>query len=157
MQWLITAISLFSLGRADSQVLQRQNQGLSNPVWNNIVDVASSSPDVNSVTPLFWHIHKAGGTTLHDFWSSCLNLTLAAEVGVLDGHQMDQVRHIVDVEGCTSSTRGPNISRVPPTSGGKNSTWPLSRKMTGSMSMLTQPQMRVSSGLMLWVSKTRLI
>ena len=63
-----------------------------NPVWNNLLDVASPERYRQVATPLFWHIHKAGGTTLHDFLSSCLNLTLAAEVGVLSGHHDDQVR-----------------------------------------------------------------
>ena len=97
----ITSLVLL-LGRTDGQVLQRQIQGLSNPVWNNVVDVASSLDPNNSPTPLFWHIHRAGGTTLHDFLSACLNLTIAAEVGVLDGHEMDQVRRH-ECARCTSS------------------------------------------------------
>ena len=63
-----------------------------NPVWNNLLDVTETLHDRHTATPLFWHVHKAGGTTLHDYLSSCLNLTLAAEVGVLDGHNDDQVR-----------------------------------------------------------------
>jgi len=41
-------------------------------------------------TPVFWHIHKSGGTTLKNFASVCLNLTLASEVGIREGHINDQ-------------------------------------------------------------------
>jgi hypothetical protein len=77
------------------QQQRRWNHYPTNPVWDNLLNVASPERDRQVATPLFWHIHKAGGTTLHDFLSSCLNLTLAAEVGVLDGHQDDQVRRVV--------------------------------------------------------------
>lgn len=60
-------------------------------MWDNVLDVASPEREREDATPLFWHIHKAGGTTLHDLLSSCLDLTIAAEVGVLTGHQDDQV------------------------------------------------------------------
>lgn len=77
------------------QQQQRWNHYPTNPVWDNLLNVASPARDRQVATPLFWHIHKAGGTTLHDFLSSCLNLTLAAEVGVLGGHQDDQVQRVV--------------------------------------------------------------
>ncbi len=87
------AVLLGSLGGIHGQQLRNYNtkQGPTNPVWDNLLDVASPEQDRQDATPLFWHIHKAGGTTLHDFLSSCLTLTLAAEVGVLNGHQNDQV------------------------------------------------------------------
>ncbi|KAI2505910.1 hypothetical protein MHU86_8509 [Fragilaria crotonensis] len=85
------AVLLGSLGSINSQSLRiSTKQGPTNPVWDNLLDVASPEQDRQDATPLFWHIHKAGGTTLHDFLSSCLNLTIAAEVGVLTGHQDDQ-------------------------------------------------------------------
>ena len=132
-KWLIVIaiISPLFLGRSDGQVPQRQNQGLSNPVWNNVVDVASSL-DPNNATPLFWHIHKAGGTSLHDFLSSCLNLTLAAEVGVLGGHELDQVCRFV-------YQQGPNITldtykrECHNVGHNTNSTWPSWRTMAGFM------------------------
>jgi hypothetical protein len=87
-----TAILLGLLGSTNSQPLRNFEKQLStNAVWDNLLDVASPERDRQDATPLFWHIHKAGGTTLHDFLSSCLNLTVAAEVGVLSRHQDDQV------------------------------------------------------------------
>jgi hypothetical protein len=62
------------------------------PIWNHILPVLASSNDRAHATPMFWHIHKAGGTTVHDILASCLNLTVAAEVGVRNGHDTDQVR-----------------------------------------------------------------
>ena len=93
MQWLKTVVFLSSLCLIDSQLdklFGYQKQGPQNPVWDNLLDVASPERDRQNATPLFWHIHKAGGTTLHDFFSDCLNLTIAAEVGILDGHDMDK-------------------------------------------------------------------
>jgi len=40
--------------------------------------------------PLFWHIPRSGGTTLQDIFGSCLGLTIANNVGVLDGHNSDE-------------------------------------------------------------------
>jgi hypothetical protein len=80
---------------SSSQQLRNRYKHPTNPVWENLLDVASPERDRQVATPLFWHIHKAGGTTLHDFLSSCLNLTLAAEVGALSGHQDDLVRKVV--------------------------------------------------------------
>lgn len=44
---------------------------------------------------MFWHIHKSGGTTVKNFASVCLNLTLASEVGIREGHINDQVTVLV--------------------------------------------------------------
>jgi hypothetical protein len=62
------------------------------PIWNHVLPVSASADERAWAIPMFWHIHKAGGTTVHDILASCLNLTVAAEVGVLNGHDLDQVR-----------------------------------------------------------------
>jgi len=59
-------------------------------VMDHLLDVTANIEERQNSKPLFWHIHKAGGTTLHDFLSLCLNLTVAAEVGIKEGHDQDQ-------------------------------------------------------------------
>lgn len=63
-------------------------RGVDDPIMDHL---ASMSEEVTYYTPFFWHIHKAGGTTLHDFISDCLNFIVASEVGVLENHQNDEV------------------------------------------------------------------
>jgi hypothetical protein len=62
----------------------------------NVVDVGAHN---THATPVFWHVPKAGGTTVSDLLASCLQLTVAAEVGILGGHDMDTRLESVDVEG----------------------------------------------------------
>lgn len=87
-------LALLLVASVHSQLLRGGGgkEGPSNPVWNNVLDVHSSEQQRQLATPLFWHIHKAGGTTLHDYFGSCLNLTIAAEVGTTEGHGMETVR-----------------------------------------------------------------
>lgn len=42
-----------------------------------------------SVTPIYWHIYKAGGTSVKAVLTFCLDLTAASEMGVLKGHDQD--------------------------------------------------------------------
>jgi len=63
---------------------------LDNEAMNHLLDVTTRFEERQHATPFFWHIHKAGGTALHDYLSSCLNMTVASEVGVLEGHDQDQ-------------------------------------------------------------------
>jgi hypothetical protein len=72
--------------------LERQRNSLT-----NIVDVGARYHA--NTTPVFWHVPKAGGTTVSDLLASCLQLTIAAEVGILDGHLMDTKLEVVDIEG----------------------------------------------------------
>ena len=56
---------------------------------NKVLNVGDAR---DNVTPLFWHVHKAGGTTVQDLASHCLDMVVASEVGVLKGHDQDNVR-----------------------------------------------------------------
>jgi hypothetical protein len=49
-----------------------------------------------SITPFFWHIPKAGGTTVHQFVASCLRLRVASNVGTLFGHADDRTLQLID-------------------------------------------------------------
>ena len=42
-------------------------------------------------TPFFWHIPRSGGVIVKTLMSHCLKMTLAAEVGELEGHDKDEV------------------------------------------------------------------
>lgn len=42
-----------------------------------------------SVTPVYWHIYKAGGTSVKSVLIDCLDLTTAVNAGVLHGHDKD--------------------------------------------------------------------
>lgn len=46
-------------------------------------------------TPVFWHVSKSGGTTMVDIFSTCLNFRVAAEIGVLEGHDQDETLKVV--------------------------------------------------------------
>jgi len=50
-------------------------------------------------TPVFWHVPKAGGTTVHDLVADCLHYIVAAEVGILGGHDDDTELETVHVDG----------------------------------------------------------
>lgn len=50
-----------------------------------------TEPTKISDTPVFWHVHKAGGTTVVDIFSTCFGFVVAAEVGVLEGHGEEMV------------------------------------------------------------------
>mmetsp|Transcript_16539 Transcript_16539/g.47616 ORF Transcript_16539/g.47616 Transcript_16539/m.47616 type:complete len:168 (-) Transcript_16539:85-588(-) len=52
----------------------------------------ADAPSAESVTPLYWHIYKAGGTAMKNVLTQCLDLTVASNVGVLKGHDKDTVR-----------------------------------------------------------------
>lgn len=64
--------------------------GLPIPDWSGFKDVFD--PPEPTDTPLFFHIPKAGGTTIKNVVGTCHRLTMATEVGVMNGHDKDTVR-----------------------------------------------------------------
>jgi hypothetical protein len=65
-----------------------------------LVDVRDSyDPSSKSMTPLFFHIPKAGGTTMQDLTAFCLHLVTASEVGVTHGHDHDTKIRTMSMEG----------------------------------------------------------
>ena len=72
----------------------RPQQLLSNdiipPRFHAFADVKTAYV-VGRDTPFFWHIPRSGGVVVKTMLSHCLNQTLAAEVGEMDGHQNDSV------------------------------------------------------------------
>jgi len=51
-----------------------------------------------SVTPLYWHVPKSGGTTVHDDYGECFSLVEASELGII-GHENDETLQLVDING----------------------------------------------------------
>ena len=45
----------------------------------------------DNFTPLFWHVHKAGGTTVKVLVTECLDMTVASEIGRIRNHHEDPV------------------------------------------------------------------
>ena len=56
-----------------------------NPLRGEIDDI------VISVTPLYWHVPKSGGTMVHDYYGECFSLIEASELGIV-GHENNEVR-----------------------------------------------------------------
>lgn len=54
-----------------------------------VIDVGDPF-DKNTTTPLFFHVPKAGGTTVQDITARCLGLVVASEVGARYGHAEDR-------------------------------------------------------------------
>jgi len=49
--------------------------------------------------PVFWHVPKAGGSTIKDIVGACHGLTIVNEDGVLDGHDLDEGIKKVTIHG----------------------------------------------------------
>lgn len=68
-------------GAADeSQIQMERVIGM----FSNLAE--TSTPSTDAETPLFWHVPRAGGSTMKDIMGQCLGLVSASEVGVRDGH-----------------------------------------------------------------------
>ena len=68
---------------------QRPNDGLP-PRFSVFADL--KNPYLHGKdTPFFWHIPRSGGVIVKTMLSHCLEKTLAAEVGELNGHENDEV------------------------------------------------------------------
>lgn len=52
----------------------------------NKYDVFRSDFDLSSVTPFYWHVAKAAGTTVHDYYSKCYTMVEASEIGSFASH-----------------------------------------------------------------------
>lgn len=51
---------------------------------------------LSKITPLYWHIPKAGGTTVHQFAASCLGLSVASNIGIMFGHANETTLQLID-------------------------------------------------------------
>jgi hypothetical protein len=93
----IKVCSLLLLCRIQGRYFQALRMRISSeddildPIWSHILPLSATSYERGLATPMFWHIHKSGGSTVHDVLGSCLNLTVASHIGVDNGHDTDQV------------------------------------------------------------------
>jgi len=60
-----------------------------NPVLAGYKD--NWDPLENGDQPVFWHIPKAGGSTVKDIMGTCHRFTMASEYGIVEGHENDPV------------------------------------------------------------------
>jgi len=58
----------------------------------NKYDVFRSDFDLSSVTPFYWHVAKAAGTTVHDYYSKCYTMVEASEIGSFASHNSDGLK-----------------------------------------------------------------
>jgi len=72
----------------------------------NLVDITNQfnrlrgegNDDIINVTPLYWHVPKSGGTTVHDYYGECFSLIEASELGII-GHENDETLQLVEING----------------------------------------------------------
>lgn len=57
------------------------------PEFSGFKDV--TDPFENTDQPTFWHIPKAGGSTVKDIMGTCYRFTQASEAGIVEGHDKD--------------------------------------------------------------------
>jgi len=57
------------------------------PVLDGYKD--TSEPPEETDSPVFWHIPKAGGSTVKDIMGTCHRFTMASEYGIVEGHDQD--------------------------------------------------------------------
>lgn len=59
--------------------------------------------NLDTTTPLFFHIPRTGGSTIQDLVAFCLGVVTASEVGVVDGHDQDDELQLISRDGCRGS------------------------------------------------------
>jgi len=69
-----------------------------NPELLGYKDTWVNHDKINDI-PVFWHVPKAGGSTIKDIAGACHGLTIANEDGVLDGHVFDTTIKKVNIHG----------------------------------------------------------
>jgi len=79
--------------RRSLQELNRHGYNISSIPNYMQISYASTLRPFNKArdTPFFWHIPKAGGTSVKGYLSECIGLVEASEVGIQGGHENDTV------------------------------------------------------------------
>jgi hypothetical protein len=102
---LVCVASVISFSLSHLHFLSRGLQGVvsgeqfaSSELNQDVVIDVGDPFDKNTTTPLFFHVPKAGGTTVQDFTARCLGLVVASEVGVTYGHANDRTIHTFTLE-----------------------------------------------------------
>ena len=75
-----------------------------------------SDPARPTDVPYFFHVPRAGGSTVKEVVGNCLKLVQASDVGVRDGHGEDPVLQVLDIKECryvnVDTTTVPGIQRA---------------------------------------------
>mmetsp|Transcript_24634 Transcript_24634/g.30279 ORF Transcript_24634/g.30279 Transcript_24634/m.30279 type:complete len:486 (+) Transcript_24634:26-1483(+) len=115
------------VGRGDSANSKRQtNKGMTNDEAMEKVALGGENAEVGAITldadqefwlslsnisehttedwnatdiPFFWHVPRAGGSTLKAIAGTCLDLVQASETGVTEGHGHDESVQVFEVKG----------------------------------------------------------
>jgi len=82
-----TTTILPSTTTSSQSSLRRSLSSLKFRIANNVADV--TTPVQYSDTAVYWHIHKAGGTSMKRYYS-CLDMVLSSHVGITEGHEHDK-------------------------------------------------------------------
>jgi len=83
----LAVISCYSLNKLERRLAQKKSAHLElPPEFTHLIDLEEYFRDDfdktrASVLPLYWHIAKAAGTTVHSFYSQCYRLIEASEIG----------------------------------------------------------------------------
>lgn len=77
-------------------------------IENNLIDreeyfklVKENHHKIRSVTPFYWHVAKAGGTSVQNLYLKCYTLITASEIGI-KGHEEEDFLRIVHANGSTN-------------------------------------------------------
>ena len=96
-----------------------------NPVSGSVVGLLSNFQDAwnpweQTDIPMFWHIPKAGGSSIKDAMGGCHRFVQATEFGVTDGHDADTEVAIVypAIPGVADTDRSPFVNIDSTTPGG---------------------------------------
>ena len=96
-----------------------------NPVSGSVVGLLSNFQDAwnpweQTDIPMFWHIPKAGGSSIKDAMGGCHRFVQATEFGITDGHDADTEVAIVypAIPGVADTDRSPFVNIDSTTPGG---------------------------------------
>jgi len=84
----------------------------SDATYENHLKPITETPEPDTETPLFWHIHKSGGTNVKGIYA-CMNLTLANRAGAAGRDQDEEI-----IAFRPWGSRGPTYANVDTTSRG---------------------------------------
>lgn len=76
-----------------------QSSSVSAILNENVFVEVGEEIDLDTTTPLFFHVPRTGGSTIQDLLAFCLEIVTASEVGVVDGHDQDDELQLISRDG----------------------------------------------------------
>jgi len=72
--------------------------------WLQFTNMTEREDEWNEADiPFFWHVPRAGGSTVKAIVGTCLDLVQACEIGVTEGHGHDESLQAFEVKGAVST------------------------------------------------------